>query len=312
MTAIFLAFITDLWIGDPVYSFHPVRLMGKMIEWLESTLRQIIKNNYLAGLILAVMFPLGVFAISFGIIYQCAKIHFALAWFVNFLGIYTAISIHDLKKESTQIQHDLHNNDLTQARTHLSRIVGRDTQNLDEKQIARATVEAVAESTVDGIVSPLFYACLGGAPLALAYKAINTLDSMVGHLNEQYKEFGYFSAKIDDVINWLPARLSYGIICVATFLTRLNVKSALMTGAKEIKVLGSISSLPEATFAGALQVRLGGTNIYEGRIEKKTFLGVESLSVGPNVIKRSITLMITSSWVALAFCLLIRYLIYLT
>jgi len=170
-------------------------------------------------------------------------------------------------------------------------------------------VETVAESTVDGIVSPLFYAALGGAPLALAYKAVNTLDSMVGHRNERYKEFGYFAAKIDDMVNWLPSRLSYSFICMATLLTRLNPKSAIIAGAKELKVMNSISNLPEATFAGALQIRLGGTNVYQGRVDNKDFLGKEIKTFEPQLILDSVRLMLSSAWVTLVFCLMINFLI---
>lgn len=310
MTGIFLAFIVDLFIGDPVYAFHPVRVMGKTIQWSESVLRKLIKNNYISGFMLAVMFPAGIFVLASCILYLSAKIHVGLAWVVNMLGIYAAVSIHDLRKEAVQIYHDLQKDDLACARKNLSRIVGRDTGSLNDKEITRATVETVAESTVDGIVSPLFYACLGGAPLALAYKAVNTLDSMVGHLNERYKEFGYFPAKMDDIANWLPARLSYTFICIATLLTKFNLKSALMSGAQEVKIVNSISTLPEATFAGALQIRLGGVNVYQGRRNRKPYLGNEERPMKPLLILESIRLMICSSWVTLIFCLTTNFLIY--
>lgn len=310
MTGIFLAFIVDLFIGDPVYAFHPVRVMGKMIQWSESALRQWIKNNYVSGFLLGVMFPVGVFVFASCILYFSAKIHIGLAWVVNVLGIYAAISIHDLRKEAVRIYHDLQKNDLAYARKNLSRIVGRDTESLNDEEITRATVETVAESTVDGIVSPLFYAALGGAPLALAYKAVNTLDSMVGHRNERYKEFGYFPAKMDDIINWLPARLSYYFICIATFLTKLNLKSALISGAQEVKMVNSISNLPEATFAGALQIRLGGVNVYQGRTDRKPYLGNAERPLQSPLILDSIHLMVCSSWVTLIFCLIINFLIY--
>lgn len=309
MIKLLLAFLLDLWIGDPVYAWHPVRIMGKAIEWSERILRNIIKNNYISGIFLAVIFPLVVFVTVYFTIYICFKIHPWLALTVNLLGIYTAISIHDLRKEAIQIHSDLQNKDLILARRDLARIVGRDTNNLDEKGITRATIETVAESTVDGVVSPLFYAALGGAPLALAYKAINTLDSIVGHKNDRYKEFGCFSAKIDDVLNWIPARLSYGFICIATLFTRFDLKSALIAGGREVKHFNNISNLPEATFAGALQVQLGGVNSYHGRLEKKTLLGVEERSIKPNLIPESLKLMVCSSWVALIFCLTINYFI---
>jgi len=309
MIELFLAFLADLRFGDPVYRFHPVKIMGGGITRSETFLRKVIKNNFLGGFCLAIFFPLGVFGIALTILYICYQIHPLLAAMMNIFGIYTTISIHDLRKEAVQIHEDLTKKCLVCARTHLARIVGRDTNKLNENEITRATVETVAESTVDGIVSPLFYAALGGAPLALAYKAINTLDSMIGHRNERYKEFGYFSAKIDDIANWLPARLSYSFICIATLLTRLNPKSAFMAGAKELKVYNSISNLPEATFAGALQIRLGGTNVYAGHSESKPYLGIEKKAYEPKLILDSIRLMLSSAWVTLVFCLMITFLI---
>jgi len=309
MIAIFLAFIADLWIGDPVYALHPVRLMGKGIEHGENFLRRRIKNNYVGGLWLAVVFPLIVWGVVAGIIYGCYRIHFALAFIVNLFGIYTAISIHDLRKKAMGVHKDLKQENIVKARDDLSRIVGRDTANLDEEEITRATVETVAESTVDGIIAPLFYAALGGAPLALAYKAVNTLDSMIGHRNERYREFGYFAAKIDDGVNWLPARFSYILICLGTVLTRFHVRTAFLTGAQELKIISSISHLPEATFAGALQIRLGGINVYDGQINKKRSFGKEGKSFEPKLILDSIRLMLGSAWVTLVFCLMISFFI---
>jgi len=307
MIEIFLAFVADLWIGDPVYALHPVRLMGKGIEKGEAFIRRWIKNNSVGGFILAILFPFSVFGIVAGLITICYQIHVALGYLINIYGIYTAISIHDLKMEAKRIYEDLKEEDIVKARGHLSRIVGRDTSHLDEGEITRATVETVAESTVDGIIAPLFYAAIGGAPLALAYKAVNTLDSMIGHKNERYKEFGYFAAKIDDGLNWLPARLSYSFICIATILTQFNLKSAVLSGGKELRIGNSISNLPEATFAGALQIRLGGTSVYQGRVDKKPFLGSEQKTFEPKIIINSIRLMLSSAWVALGFCLLIKF-----
>ena len=192
-----VAFLADLCVGDPVYWYHPARIMGKIIEQGEKFLRRYIYAEKLAGALLAVSFPILVFCFMWGLLFWVGKINFILAQIINILGIYTSISIHDLKKEAKQIFLDLGNKNLDKARSDLARIVGRDTAHLDEQEIVRATVETVAESTVDGIVAPLFYAALGGAPLALAYKAINTLDSMIGHMNERYRDFGFVAAELE-------------------------------------------------------------------------------------------------------------------
>lgn len=299
---LFFAFILDVWIGDPEYSFHPVRLMGKGIERLEEFYRRVISNEYLAGLVLALSFPFIVYFSGIYFLKICAGIHPALAWILNMLGIYTAISIHDLRKEAIQIQDDLAKEDIAKARLDLARIVGRDTKNLDEKEIVRATVETVAESTVDGIIAPLFYAAIGGAPLALAYKAINTLDSMVGYRNERYAKLGFCSAKLDDCVNWIPSRLSYLFIILATTFTKDNINGAIQSGWIHCKKLFLISDVPEATFAGALNIQLGGANFYQGEKTDKSFLGSNSEELHQGHINKSLRLMMMSSWVTLIFC----------
>ncbi len=301
-SGIFFAFVTDLWIGDPVYAFHPARLIGQAIEKLEDFYRKAIKNEYLAGGVLAISLPVFVYVLVFYFLHIGTMIHPTVAWVVNMLGIYTAISVHDLRKEAVQIHNDLQNNDLIKARLDVARIVGRDTKTLDEREVVRATVETVAESTVDGIIAPLFYAAIGGAPLALAYKAVNTLDSMVGHLNKRYAKFGYFSAKIDDVVNWIPSRLSYFFIAAAAWMTKNNVKGAMKEGVKEFIKIKHISDIPEAAFAGALDVQLGGANNYEGKELKKTYLGSNIQVLRKEHINKSIRLMMASAWVTVIFC----------
>jgi len=301
-----LAFLADLCFGDPQYTFHPVRMMGRIIEQGEIFLRRCIPYEKLAGALLALTFPFTVFLFVWFLLFWAGKINYLLAQVINIFGIYTAISIHDLKKEADKIFEDLNSKNLEKARKDLAGIVGRDTNNLDEKEIVRATVETVAESTVDGVIAPLFYAAIGGAPLALAYKAVNTLDSMIGHLNERYRDFGFIAAKQDGLANWIPARLSYVIIACAAFFTG-RMKQAFFIGWKDGIKLGENSSIPEATFAGALDVRLGGHNSYGGKVVEKPFLGTFNRPLDNILILESIKLMLSVSWLTLLFCLIMNY-----
>lgn len=302
-----LAFLADLCFGDPQYAFHPVRLMGKMIEQGEALLRRYISYEKLAGALLAIIFPVSVFLFVWLLLLWAERINDFLAQAINILGIYTAISIHDLKKEAEKIFKDLSEKNLEKARKDLAGIVGRDTNHLDEKEIVRATVETVAESTVDGVIAPLFYAAIGGAPLALAYKAVNTLDSMIGHRNERYRDFGFIAAKQDMLVNWIPSRLSYVIITCASFFTG-RMKQAFLIGWKDGIKSGENSSIPEATFAGALDIRLGGHNTYYGgKVVEKPFLGTFNRPLDNILILESVKLMLTASWLTLLLCLVMNY-----
>ncbi len=305
--SLLLAFVADLWFGDPEYRYHPVRVMGRLIERGEIFFRRFIRRERVAGAVFAVGFPLVVFVFFGAGLFLLQKIHPLLAHVFNILGIYTAISVHDLKKEAEKIHRDLVRRDFEQARKNLARIVGRDTEHLEESDITRAAVETVAESSVDGVVAPLFYAALGGAPLALTYKAVNTLDSMIGHWNERYRDFGFAAAKQDVVWNWIPARLSYGLVVLAAFFSRKNAKAALTVGWNDGVMSGENSAIPEAAFAGALDVRLGGQNCYEGRVVEKPFLGTPHRALDGQVILESINLMLATAWLTLLLCLWIEH-----
>ncbi|OGW84956.1 MAG: cobalamin biosynthesis protein CobD [Omnitrophica bacterium RIFCSPHIGHO2_02_FULL_46_11] len=303
-----LAFLLDLWLGDPIYAFHPVRMMGHAIEHGEGFLRGIITHEKMAGAILSICIPTAVFLLAWSFILWLGSIHFFLVWAAQIFGIYSALSIHDLRKEGLNISQALKKNDLCQARKNLSRIVGRDTETLDQKEILRASIETIAESTVDGIIAPLFYAVIGGAPLALAYKAVNTLDSMIGHLNERYRDFGFFAAKQDELWNWIPARLSYFAIVLASFFAGGQTQQALRTGWQDGVMAGhGNSAIPEAAFAGALGLQLGGPSVYEGRFVEKPFLGSYTKNFDGGDLLGSIRLMLVASWISLLGMLLLKY-----
>lgn len=300
------AFLADLWIGDPPYPWHPVRLMGKAIEWGEFLLRRLVSNPYWAGALLALGIPALVFLGVQGILLILGAIHPVLGGLAALFGVYSSISVRDLYQEAQKIYGHLKAGDLEAARRNLARIVGRETAHLDEAEITRACVESVAENSVDGIVAPLFFAAIGGAPLALAYKAVNTLDSMIGHKTERYREFGFWAARQDHWVNWIPARLAYLLIWLACFFTGLRDEAAFRTG-KPYALMPAIgnSPIPEAAFAGALSVRLGGENLYHGKTVRAPFVGEPVRPLQKEVIDDSLRLLMAESWLTLGMSLIL-------
>lgn len=210
--------------------------------------------------------------------------------------IYFAISIKSLADEAKKVMHFLRKNDLINARKALSQIVGRDTTHLNDEQIIRACVETVAESTVDGVLSPLFFAFMGGPPAAMAYRAVNTMDSMVGHKDEKYLRFGWASARLDDVANYIPARISALFIPVAAFFCGYSpvrsLKIAIRDGRKHESPNSGIS---EAAMAGALGIQLGGSSSYQGEIITKPFIGDAHNPLTLSAINGAIKLMYITS-----------------
>ncbi|MBI3307159.1 MAG: cobalamin biosynthesis protein CobD [Candidatus Omnitrophica bacterium] len=308
MSAIILAFVLDLILGDPVYPYHPVRLMGKAIERLENFLRSTVRNLRQGGMILAFLFPLFVLVLSWWFIYWLGQIHFLLGWAASIFGIYSSLSIRDLHREALQIYKNLLKKDVESARRNLARIVGRDTQELPEAEILRGTVEAVSESVLDGIVAPLFFAALGGAPLALWYKAVNTLDSIIGHQNEKYREFGFFAAKQDTWANLIPAWISYYAIALGALFVNGRFREALFVGWNDgMSASYGPSAIPQATFAGAFGVKLGGVNYYQGVKIEKPYLGFAKKNLRLEDVTKSLKLMLAASWISLLFALLLRY-----
>lgn len=222
--------------------------------------------------------------------------------------IYTTLSTRSLGKEARSVYQSLKVGNIKQARKKLSLIVGRDTQTLNQNEIIRAAVETVAENSVDGIISPLFYAAFGGAPLALAYKAINTLDSMVGYKNKRYIHFGWFSAKLDDVANYIPARLTILLIPLASFVSRKKPLNALHTILRDGRKSPSPNAgLSEAGFAGALGIQLGGTASYQGKRFYRSLIGKKLREKKQEDILRSIHLMYTLSLVTFVVELVILW-----
>ena len=216
--AVLCGFFMDLCLGDPDWMPHPVIYMGKAISALEKFLRRKFpdtqKGLLMAGAALAAILPLGSFLIAAAAIYLAGLVHPVLAFLLETLWCWQALAVKGLYTESMRVKKKLEEQDLPGARSAVARIVGRDTQNLDAAGVAKAAIETVAENFSDGVAAPLFYLVIGGAPLGLCYKAINTMDSMLGYKNEKYLYFGRCAAKQDDVANWQPSRLA-GLLWVA-------------------------------------------------------------------------------------------------
>ena len=307
MIEILTAFLLDLFFGDPNYSWHPVRIIGGWIQKTEAWLRSRIAGERLAGLFQAVLIPLAAFVSVWFLTELAFQIHPLLKSLVSIYFLYSAIAVTDLEKEARRIYVCLTNRKLETARENLSRIVGRDTKDLNEEQVTRATVESVAESFVDGILSPLFYAAIGGAPLAMAYKAINTLDSMVGRKTPRYLTFGAPAAKLDEWANWIPARISWFLIGIGAAFVNGRTQEAWYAGWKDgAGTSFPNSAVPEAAFAGALGVELGGTNFYDGKKVDTPKLGFPMRSLELGDIRKAYHLMKMSAWTALVFALVLN------
>ena len=293
-------FALDFLFGDPQWKYHPIRIMGNLIEAAEPWFRKLPVSPLISGGLFAVTLILGVFAFFWLLIarlWVCSP----LAGFVaETILIFFCISAKDLKYRAVEIYKTLMEKKLQTARNQLSMIVGRETQELDEEAVARACVETVAENLVDGVIAPILFAAVGGAPLALAYKMTNTLDSMTGYKNDKYSLFGRVAAKIDDAVNWLPARISVPIIALAAQLLAKKGRAAFQTAKEDSRKHSSPNAgHSEAAFSGTLSVRFGGPNRYHGKIVKKPYIGRRFGPTAPYHILQACDLMTLSSILAL-------------
>ncbi len=295
-----IAFVIDLLIGDPPKIPHPVIIMGKAIEKIESILRRYTSTSIherLAGMILVFIILASSYYLTELLLYLLGMIHPWLSWMIGTWLISTTIAIKGLAKEGKKINRLLQRGDLVQARKHVGYIVGRDTDYLDEREVIRATVETVAENIVDAIISPLFYALIGGPALAMTYRASNTLDSMCGYKNDRYLHFGWASARIDDLLNFIPARLTGILLIIAAWILRLNAKQAYKIWKRDAHLHPSPNSgIPESVVAGALGVRLGGINFYFGQPNRKAYLGDNLIPMQQIHIRQTIFLLYMTAW----------------
>jgi adenosylcobinamide-phosphate synthase len=286
---ILVAFLGDIAFGDPPSMPHPVRLFGLLIARGEQILRRILHSNralFCGGAVLVLTLTC---TASFGawlLIRLLQHTSPTAATFATLYWAYSTLSVRGLDEAGAAVVAHLRNQDLARARSSLAMIVGRDTEMLDEAEILRTVTETVAENCCDGVVAPLFYLSLGGVPAALAYKAINTLDSMIGYKNERYFFFGKFAARVDDVANFIPARLTALLVVAAAFCLRLRACDAARITRRDAHLQPSPNSgYPEAAFAGALGIRLGGRNFYRGQLSVKAYLGESDRPLTVNLFR---------------------------
>jgi adenosylcobinamide-phosphate synthase len=265
-TAMGLGALLDLVVGDPQWLPHPVRGIGRLITTLERVLRRI-SYEKIGGCVLVVFVVSVVAAVVTGTLYW-GGFPVAVYW------IFVCLAVRSLDRESNRVIQALQKGDLDRARTLVGYLVGRDTKDLSESDVTRAVFETVAENMSDAIVAPVFYLALLGIPGMVAYKAINTMDSMVGYKNDRYLRFGWAAARLDDFANYLPARITAGLIVLSAAMMRLRWRGAISVVLRDAHLQPSPNAgYPEAALAGALGVRLGGLNYYFGRPVQKPFLG---------------------------------------
>jgi len=296
------ALALDLLLGDPAWLPHPIRWMGKAIAWFEPHFRKMPLSLIFSGTLFAIFLFLMTWATAFILSSAVHRVYPLLGSCVDILLIYFSISIRSLERAAGDVLGSLRHGSLAEARNKVGFIVGRDTRYLNQGGVAGATVETVAENFVDGVVSPLFFACIGGAPLAMAFKMASTLDSMVGYKNKTYAAFGKASARLDDLLNFIPARISIPLISLTAQLLAGRGRIALMTALREGAHHASPNAgYPEAAFAGALGVKLNGPNYYHGKRVSKPFIGKAFGAVRTDHIQKACDLMLLAAllWVGI-------------
>lgn len=306
-----LAFGLDLCMGDPRWLPHPVRGMGWAIGKLESFLRRCFPptpgGERAAGAVLAVVLPAGSFCAGWAVLWLCKAVSPWLALLAEIFLCSQCLAAQDLRKESMAVYRKLVKEDLPAARRAVGRIVGRDTDALTAEGVAKAAVETIAENASDGETAPLFWMALGGAPLALAYKAVNTMDSMVGYKNSRYLYFGRAAARLDDAANFIPARLSALLLILAAGLAGESASEAWHIWRRDRRNHSSPNSAQtESAMAGALGVQLGGPAFYFGELHDKPAIGDPVREIEPGDICRAVRMLYVGSFLCLTLLSLVR------
>ncbi|KHD16067.1 cobalamin biosynthesis protein [Clostridium butyricum] len=307
-----IGFILDLLIGDPNNPFHPVRGIGLLASKLETIFRKLLKNSLkIAGLIVWIITIILTFAITYGIIFVCMKINRYLGVIVQGIIIYFCISAKGLVVEGYKVIKYLNEGNIEKSRKQLSYIVGRDTESLDSKGITRAVIETIAENMSDGVIAPILFAGIFGAAGSMAYKAVNTMDSMFGYKNDKYIEFGYFPAKLDDLFNYIPARVTGILIIISSFFLKRDYKNSLKIYKRDrYNHTSPNSAHPEAAMAGALDIQLGGANYYFGKIVEKPVIGDKIKEIEINDVKRTAEILYLSAVMGFILMVIIKFIIY--
>lgn len=296
-------FWLDLLLGDPHSWPHPVKVMGRLIYYLTNKFNQPAYSSHQKrwlGLMTWII-TVGLSGIIIYFILYLCRFNQLLYLLVGTYFSYTCISTQQLAIEARKIIKLLQKKDLALARQQLAMIVGRDTKNLNREEILKATIETVAENTSDGVIAPLCYLMLGGPTLGIIYKSINTLDSMIGYNNEKYRDFGRFAAKCDDLVNYLPARITWLLLIISGWILQGDVHEAWLVGKRDCKKhLSPNSAFPEAVVAGMLHLQLGGPHYYFGKLVNKPYIGDDfQVMVNVNHLKKTITMLYVTAIIAL-------------
>jgi adenosylcobinamide-phosphate synthase len=313
-----LAFLLDLAIGDPRWLPHPVRIMGSSISRTEIYLKKLKVSEKLKGILLVTTIVGMAFIVTWFTVHILLRMsltsHFLLltSYLLLVYLTSTTIAVRELINSARAVIEAVTKSNIEFARERLSMIVGRDTHALTEKEILKATIESLAENLSDGVIAPIFYLVVGGLPLAMAYKAINTLDSMVGYRNDKYVHFGWAAARLDDIANYIPARITGLLIVVASFFVSLSLftvhcslKTMLRDGRKH---LSPNSGMPEAAMAGALGIRMGGPTAYGGIVIEKPYIGNVRTEDYSRASTQAITIVKASSVLGIATAIAILFL----
>ena len=311
LAALLTGYVLDLIFGDPRQIYHPIRIIGNLIAVLEKGIRKVFpktsKGELAGGTVLVVLVVLICTAVPAALLGLAAWIHPVVYWLLASFWCWQILATKSLKTESMKVYAPLKEGDLPAARRAVAMIVGRDTERLTEEGVAKAAVETVAENTSDGIVAPLIFLVLGGPALGFFYKAVNTMDSMVGYKNERYLYFGRTAARLDDVLNFLPSRISAWLMILAAAFLGMDGKNAKRIYLRDRRNHASPNSAQtEAVMAGALRVQLAGDAWYFGELYKKPTIGDPFRAVEPEDIVRANRLMYLTSALALAVCGILR------
>lgn len=310
LAAITAGFILDFLFGDPHWLPHPICLIGNLIGFLEKRLRSIFAFSntalLLSGGLMVIIVLLLTYSVPYIILYEAEKVSIWLAFVLETIMFYQIFATKSLRDESMKVYEALKNNDLADARLKLSWIVGRDTQILTAEEVTKGAVETVAENTSDGVIAPMFFMFIGGAPLAFLYKGINTMDSMVGYKNDKYLFFGRCAAKLDDLANFIPARISGIVMILAAYFLNLDSKRAWKTFLRDrYNHLSPNSAMTESVAAGALNIQLGGGHFYFGKWVPKDTIGDNLRAVVPEDIVSVNNLLYMSAVISLLIFALI-------
>lgn len=295
-----VGFVIDIFVGDPYNFPHPIRAIGTLIAKLEKFVRGRFKNLRKGGVFLALTVLIASTLIPLAVLFVCYKINIFLGLAVESVMCWQLVAARCLQKESMKVCRAVEEKDIEKARKAVSMIVGRDTDVLDETGIVKAAVETVAENTSDGVTAPIMYIALGGAPLGFFYKATNTMDSMIGYTNEKYIDIGRFAAKLDDVLNFIPSRLTALVMILSAYLLGADGKNAARIWKRDRRKHASPNSAQtESVCAGALDIRLAGDAYYFGELHKKEFIGDDIRTPESEDIRRANRLMYCTSVIVL-------------